>query len=163
MDIQSTWLSVFTDETELEWRRAVSNGNFLCGREIMNNAIRAGHKVVMVNTDRKQIFGIAKVSGACFKPLLIDTLNIYKNPKYNQYEIPIHNPFLFIRPLSYAEFLEDILHIRGVKTNLNSVACHTRMASPFPVYEKKFSSDANNAPKMAEIQRRLAVWGSTYV
>lgn len=163
MDIQRTWLSIYDKKTADEMRRAVSNGIYVFGRSKMNYAIKAGDKMILVDIALKQIFGIANVIGSCIKPLLIDARNVYEDPKYNKCEIPSDKPFLFPRPLSYTEFLEDILHIRGVKTNLNSVSCHTRMTSPFPVYEKKFSSDTNNSPEMAEIQRRLAVWGSTYV
>jgi hypothetical protein len=155
MEASAVWASPFTNETELECRRAVSDGNLCFGREKNNKQIRAGDNMLLSNKDRKQIFGIAKVSGKCAEPLLIDARNVYQNTKYNKFEIPASKVFLFPRPLSYAEFY-DILQIpQGGKTNLFEYS-HLMTNVRFTVWGVE--------PELTtEIMSRFTIWTSTYV
>ena len=152
---RSHWISVFTNETELEWRRAVSNGILCFGREKCNKKICTGDNMLLYNKDKKIIFGCAKISGKCYKPLLIDAHNIYSNHKFNNYEIPASKVSLFPRPLTYNEFSE-ILHIpQGVKTNLFAYK-HLITNLPFTLWNAEHETKT-------KIMRILTIWISTYV
>ena len=149
--------SHFTNETEADLRRAHSNGGLdSLGGTTKNKQIGRGDIVICENFNKKHIFGVVIVSGACIEPSLIDARNNYTESKYNKFEIPVSHLFLFPRPLSYEEF-KDILHIPiGVKTNLTHFQHLKHMPASFKVYGVE-------AAVNAEIMRRLAVWVATYV
>ena len=155
MDTSPHWISVFTNETELEWCRAVSNGTLCFSREKHNKQIRAGDNMLLYNTDKKIIFGCAKISGKCCKTLLIDAYNIYSNPKFNNFEIPASKVSLFSRPLTYNEFSEILQIPQGVKTNL--LQCqHLITNVRFTLWGAEHETET-------KIMRLLTIWISSHV
>lgn len=155
MDTSPYWISPFTYKTELEWRRAVSNGTLCFGREKHNKQIRAGDNMLLYNADTNEIFGCAKISGKCHKPLLIDARNIYSNHKFNNFEIPASEVSLFSRPLTYNEFSEILQIPQGVKTNLFDYK-HLITNVRFTLWGAEHETET-------KIMRLLTVWISSHV
>ena len=112
----ASFISVFSNETQIEWLSGVSEGKCVFGREEKLNAIGEGDTMLLYNQDTQQIFGIAKIAGGCYKPALNDARNLYADPKFNKYEIPFSKLSLFAETMHYRDFIRFLQIPEGIKT-----------------------------------------------
>ena len=108
--------AVFSNETQAQWLDGVVDGQGVFGRKHNLNAIGEGDTMLLYNKDTKQIFGIAKIAGGCYKPALNDARNLYADPKFNKYEIPFSKVSLFAETMHYRDFIRFLQIPEGIKT-----------------------------------------------
>jgi hypothetical protein len=109
--------------------------------------ISDGDGILLVNKDRKYVFGVARATSSAYIPTVAQ--NIYSETKYNKWEIDIEPVVYFANPISYKDLRELIGASPNYKTNIYK---------GFPnAFQEAFVSIRTNepAPDSADILRRL--------
>ena len=138
------YISIFSNLTESELRNHM--GGFTLSHSTKVN-ISDGDGILLVNKDRKYVFGVARATSSAYIPTVPQ--NIYSETKYNKWEIDIEPVVYFANIISYEDLRELIGASPNYKTNI-----YKGFLNGFQ--EAFVSLGANEpAPDSAEILRKL--------
>jgi len=134
------YISIFSNLTEQELRNHMEGFTL---SHSTNVNISDGDGILLVNKDRKYVFGVTRATSSAYIPTVAQ--NIYSDTKYNKWEIDIEPVVYFANPISY----EDLRELIGASPNYK-----TNILNGFQ--EAFVSIGANGpAPDSADILRRL--------
>jgi hypothetical protein len=134
------YISIFSNLTEQELRNHMEGFTL---SHSTNVNISDGDGILLVNKDRKYVFGVTRATSSAYIPTVAQ--NIYSDTKYNKWEIDVEPVVYFANPISY----EDLRELIGASPNYK-----TNILNGFQ--EAFVSIGANGpAPDSADILRRL--------
>lgn len=151
-------ISYFDIKSEEDFMRAYNNGLRQLSSAQNNKHLKENELILMVNKETKKVFGLAKVNGSPVKASLIDNRHVYREERYNKYEIPLKSVFIFQRYLDYSDVKSIIGIDHGIKTSLTNYQHLSKGGiKKFRVYS--FVSDETKGV----IMTRLLNWLGTYL
>ena len=135
-----TYISIFSNLTEQELRNHMEGFTL---SHSTNVNISDGDGILLVNKDRKYVFGVTRATSSAYIPTVAQ--NIYSDTKYNKWEIDVEPVVYFANPISYEDLRELIGASPNYKTNI------------YKGFQEAFVSLGANepAPDSAEILRKL--------
>ena len=138
------YISIFSNLTEQELRNHMEGFTL---SHSTNVNISDGDGILLVNKDRKYVFGVTRATSSAYIPTVPQ--NIYSDAKYNKWEIDVEPVVYFANPISYEDLRELIGASSNYKTNI-----YKGFLNGFQ--EAFVSLGANGpAPDSADILRRL--------
>ena len=143
--------SHFNNATELEYRR--SRLDMLHHHRRVN--CREDDLVLLCNTDRREIIGVARLRGTCVKRNLLEH-EVHAELRYNKYEIATKSVFMFPKPLKYTDLFMMVGIVPKTGNNISNVGFGT--FKPFNIWGEAITPEAK-----AEVVRRLTSLAQTYV
>lgn len=143
--------SHFNNATELEYRR--SRLDMLHHHRRVN--CREDDLVLLCNTDRREIIGVARLRGTCVKRNLLEH-EVHAELRYNKYEIATKSVFMFPKPLKYTDLFMMVGIVPKTGNNISNVGFGT--FKPFNIWGEATTPEAK-----VEIVRRLITLAQTYV
>ena len=108
-------MSWFNNESKTDFRNSDTT---TFGHENCCRTIKMGDYVILSNKDTKTIFAVARVAGPCYKPNPGTARNIYREPKYNKWEMPIENIVFLRNPVSLDYLRKWIGGENAYRTNI---------------------------------------------
>ena len=137
------YISIFSNTTEQDLR---NHQGFTLSHSTNVN-ISVGDGIILVNKERRCIFGITRATSSAYIPAVAQ--NIYSETKYNKWEVNVEPFVYFANPISY----EDLRELIGANANYR-----TNIYKGFlNGFQEAFVSIGKDipAPDSAEILRRL--------
>lgn len=142
------YMSWFNNESETDFRNSdmTTFGHDNCSR-----TIKAGDRVILSNKETKMVFAVARVSGPCYRPSPENARNIYREQKYNKWEMPIEKIRFLRNPVSL-DYLRKWVHGEN--------AYRTNIYKPFRNgFQQAFVSSRNiSETEKAEILYHLDIF-----
>ena len=149
---RNTFVSLFDDTSEREFIISIQSNVKCLGSDKKRNMINYDSKFVLINKKSNKVFAVARSSGSCIKPLLTESRHVYSNNKYNTYEIPLRDVFIFKKPLDIST-LKSMLTIpaNNISNNISHLG-HLNFTRVFIKDEREI-----------EILKILDAWILTYI
>jgi hypothetical protein len=152
-------ISIFNDNSLSDFKRNIENGIYALGSSENNKQLIKGEKVMLYNNTTKKIFGIGIVASPPTEKTLIDKRPLYREDKYNKYEICLRDIHMFREgeELDYTE----ILLLLKLPSNARTYMTHFQHLMKSGI--KKFNIwDIEKEEKQEKI-KLLSLWMSRFI
>jgi hypothetical protein len=124
-----------------------------------NKQIKENEPILLVNKQTKKVFGVAKANGPPVRVSLIDNRHVYRDERFNTYEIPLKSMFIFPRHLDYS----DVQSYIGIDKDIRSSLTHYQHLSKGGIRKFKIYSSVVSDETKGVIMTRLLNWVGTYL